>query len=168
VTQHGRYYPSAIFTRVRTAVHTHDATVEAAVTKISPPPGVEAFWKKWLRHRAATAPFIWPNHREAIEQAFHFGGKSAVMILPTGAGKTTISCLKIASVLGSGKSVVFVAPTHALVEQLTEDLKKIFPADLLGSIVSSDFDRLFATGTALHKIEVMTPEHCLARISHTK
>lgn len=145
----------------------HDATARAAVTKIDPPPGAdEEFWRRWLRHRAATAPFVWPNHREAIGKEFHFTGKSAVMVLPTGAGKTTVSCLKIASVLASGKKTVFIAPTHALVDQLTTDLQEIFPEDLLHSVVSSDFDRLFATGTALRRIEVMTPERCLALLSY--
>jgi hypothetical protein len=148
-------------------VSVYDATAQAAVTKIDPPPSVDKeFWKKWLRHRAAAAPFLWRNHRQAVEKGFHVTGTSAVMVLPTGAGKTTVSCLKIASVLGSGKSVIFIAPTHALVEQLTVDLQKIFPEELLGSLVSSDFDRLFAVGTTLRKIEVTTPEHCLALLSY--
>ncbi len=144
-----------------------DGTVEAAITKIAPPPDVdENFWNAWLRHRAEAAPFMWHNHREAIAKHFHHNGNSAVMVLPTGAGKTTVSCLKIASVLSRGKNVVFIAPTHALVEQLTVDLQEIFPKELLGSLVSSDFDRLFAVGTSLRKIEVMTPEHCLALLSY--
>ena len=145
----------------------YDATNGAAVTKIDPPPGVDVdFWRAWLRHRAATAPFIWQNHREAVAKGFHNSGTSAVMVLPTGAGKTTVSCLKIASVLASGKHVIFIAPTHALVEQLTTDLQAVFPEELLGSLVSSDFDRLFTVGTTLRKIEVMTPEHCLALLSY--
>ena len=145
----------------------YDATVAAAVTKIDPPPDVDqAFWKKWLRHRAAAGPFMWRNHREAVEKGFHLAGASAVMVLPTGAGKTTVSCLKMAGVLAAGRNVIFVAPTHALVEQLTTDLQEIFPGELLGSLVSSDFDRLFAGGTALRKVEVMTPEHCLALLSY--
>lgn len=145
----------------------YDGTAAAAATKIDPPPGVdEEFWKGWLRQRATSAPFLWRNHREAVGKGFHLPGKSAVMILPTGAGKTTVSCLKIAGVLASGKGVVFIAPTHALVEQLTVDLQEVFPEDLLGSLVSSDFDRLFAVGTTLRKIEVMTPEHCLALLSY--
>ena len=87
----------------------YDGTLEAAITKIDPPPGVDKnFWKAWLRHRAETAPFTWQNHREAVTKQFHHNGNSAVMVLPTGAGKTTVSCLKIASVLGSAKSVVHV------------------------------------------------------------
>jgi hypothetical protein len=145
----------------------YDATSGAAVTKIDPPPGADAvFWRGWLRHRAASAPFIWQNHREAVAEGFHNSGTSAVMVLPTGAGKTTVSSLKIASVLATGKNAIFIAPTHALVEQLTTDLQAIFPEELLGSLVSSDFDRLFTSGTVLRKIEVMTPEHCLALLSY--
>jgi hypothetical protein len=144
-----------------------DGMAGAAVTKIDPPPGVDhGFWRAWLRHRAESAPFAWRNHREAVAKQFHHKGNSAVMVLPTGAGKTTVSYLKIAGVLGSGQSVVFVAPTHALVEQLTDDLQEVFPETLLGSLVSSDFDRLFAVGTSLRRIEVMTPEHCLALLSY--
>ena len=146
----------------------HDSTADAAVTCLNPPEGSDAiYWRSWLRHHARDAPFIWPNHRQAIGQGFHENGKSAVLVLPTGAGKTTVSCLKIAAALASGKSVVFLAPTHALVDQLTEDLQKVFPELLEGLVVSSNFDRLFATGTSLESIEVMTPERCLALLSYS-
>jgi hypothetical protein len=147
-------------------IATCDGIEGAALTRIQPPAGSDAsFWKRWLAHRAETAPFVWPNHRLATEDGFHEPGKSAVMVLPTGAGKTTIAGLKIAGVLGRGKKVVFLAPTHALVDQLTEDLQQMFPEELIGSIVSSDFDLLFATGSQLQQIEVMTPERCLALLS---
>jgi superfamily II DNA or RNA helicase len=64
-----------------------------------------------------------------------------------------------------GKKVVFLAPTHALVEQLTEDLQGIFPKDQFGLEVSSDFDSLLFDDSQLQDIEVMTPERCLARLS---
>jgi hypothetical protein len=147
-------------------IATYDGIEGAALTRIPPPAGSDAsFWHRWLAHRAETAPFVWPNHRVATENGFHEAGKSAVMVLPTGAGKTTVSGLKIAGVLARGKKVVFLAPTHALVDQLTEDLQQMFPKDLIGSIVSSDFDLLFATGSQLQQIEVMTPERCLALLS---
>jgi replicative superfamily II helicase len=85
---------------------------------------------------------VWPNHREAIAKGFYQTGNSAVVVLPTGAGKTTLSSLKIAGALARKKKVVFLAPTHALVEQLTFDLQEMFPKELLGSVVSSDFDFL--------------------------
>lgn len=145
----------------------YESTVGAAVTKVPPPDGASAdFWQNWLRHRANTAPFLWPNHREALGKGFQDTGKSAVLVLPTGAGKTTVSCVKIAGALARGKSVIFIAPTHALVDQLTEDLQQVFPEELEGSVVSSDFDRAFAAGSALESIEVMTPERCLALLSY--
>jgi hypothetical protein len=146
----------------------YDSIADAAVTRLQPPGGSdEDYWRSWLRHRSNAAPFLWPNHRETIEKGFHERGKSAVLVLPTGAGKTTVSCLKIAAVLASGKSVVFLAPTHALVDQIAEDLQKVFPESLEGSVVSSDFDRLFASGTSFESIEVMTPERCLALLSYS-
>jgi hypothetical protein len=41
----------------------------------------------------------------------------------------------------------------------------MFPKDILGSVVSSDFDLLFQSGAQLQEIEVMTPERCLAMLS---
>jgi superfamily II DNA/RNA helicase len=144
----------------------HDSINEAALISLPPPEGADAeFWERWLRFRASYFPFLWQNHREAIENEFHQTGKSAVVVLPTGAGKTTVSSLKIAGVLARGKKVVFLAPTHALVEQLTHDLQDMFPKDLLGSVVSSDFDLLLQSDAQLQEIEVMTPERCLAMLS---
>jgi DEAD/DEAH box helicase len=143
-----------------------DGISDAALTAIPPPDGADSeFWQKWIAFRATKFPFVWRNHREAIEQGFHLPGLSAVVVLPTGAGKTTISSLKIASTLALGKKVAFLAPTHALVEQLTGDLQEMFPKELVGSVVSSDFDLLLLSGSQLQEIEVMTPERCLAMLS---
>ncbi|WP_417827206.1 DEAD/DEAH box helicase [Thalassospira sp.] len=138
----------------------------ASLMKVRPPEGADADkWTSWLRYRSERFPYVWPNHLNAIEQGFYNTGVSSVVVLPTGAGKTTISSLKIAGALASGKKVVFLAPTHALVEQLTVDLQEMFPREILDSVVSSDFDFLLQDGTALQDIEVMTPERCLAMLS---
>ncbi|WOS62044.1 DEAD/DEAH box helicase [Sinorhizobium fredii] len=147
-------------------IASHDGIRDAALSVLPPPDGAEPeFWQRWLRYRASAFPFVWPNHRQAIAKGFHQTSKSAVVVLPTGAGKTTVSSLKIAGVLARGKKVVFLAPTHALVEQLTSDLQEMFPKDILGSVVSSDFDLLFQSEAQLQEIEVMTPERCLAMLS---
>lgn len=144
----------------------YDGIHEAALANIPSPEGSDSnFWQKWLRFRALKFPYVWPNHREAVNREFHKKGVSAFIVLPTGAGKTTLSSLKIAGVLAAGKKVIFLAPTHALVEQLTDDLQEMFPKDLLGAEVSSDFDRLFQVDVTLPEIEVMTPERCLAMLS---
>lgn len=143
-----------------------DGIAEAPLTAIPPPVGADVnFWRKWLAFRARQMPFVWRNHREAIARNFHETGTSAVLVLPTGAGKTTISVLKIAGVLARGKKVVFLAPTHALVEQLTDDLQALFPEDEFKLQVSGDFDSLLVDDTQLKDIEVMTPERCLSMLS---
>jgi len=143
-----------------------DGLALASLFAVPPPIGANTqSWNTWLRSRAKIAPFVWPNHREAIAKGFYQTGVSSVVVLPTGAGKTTVSSLKIGGVLARGKKVVFLAPTHALVDQLTVDLQEMFPADVMGSVVSSDFDLLMLVNAQLRDIEVMTPERCLAMLS---
>ncbi len=147
-------------------ISTWDGINSASLAQVKPPSGAdEVFWKKWIQNRSKEFPFLWPNHREAIDKEFQETGKSAVMVLPTGAGKTTVSSLKIAGVLARKKKVIFLAPTHALVDQLTSDLQEMFPEDLVGSVVSNDFDQLLISESSLKEIEVMTPERCLAMLS---
>jgi hypothetical protein len=147
-------------------ISVYEGISESALTRLAVPDGsISEFWKRWINFRANKFPYVWPNHRKALDAGFHKNGVSAVMVLPTGAGKTTVSSIKIASILSQGKKVVFLAPTHALVEQLTTDLQEMFPQDILGSSVSSDFDLLFQVGAVLPEIEVMTPERCLAMLS---
>lgn len=139
---------------------------DAALSRLPPPDGVDGgFWSDWLRFRAEAMPYVWANHREAIAAGFHQPGRSAVLVLPTGAGKTTVSALKIAGMLALGRKVVFLAPTHALVEQLTDDLQALFPRERFGRGVSGDFDSLLLEDAQLEDIEVMTPERCLAMLS---
>ena len=41
----------------------------------------------------------------------------------------------------------------------------MFPKDILGSVVSGDFDILLQSGAQIQEVEVMTPERCLAMLS---
>lgn len=131
------------------------------------PAGVdEALWRPWLKRRAVSKPIIWPNHREAIARGVLEPGKSAVLVLPTGAGKTTLSELKIGATIASGKKVIFLAPTNALVDQLRDDFSRVFATGMGEVIVSADGDlSVIANGPSLSQIEVMTPERLLAMLS---
>jgi ATP-dependent RNA helicase HelY len=94
-------------------------------------------------------------------------GRSTVLVLPTGAGKTTLSELRIAACLAAGKKVVFLVPTLALVDQLRDDLTETFPSAFADVEVSVDGDLTgLLEGVALQSVEVMTPERCLALITH--
>jgi superfamily II DNA/RNA helicase len=123
-------------------------------------------WKRWVGHRANSKPLLWPNHRPAISKGILELGRSAVLVLPTGAGKTTLSELKIAATLAAGKKVIFLVPTLALVDQLRDDLAASFPQQLSDVVVSVDGDlATLAHGPTLSDIEVMTPERLLAMLS---
>lgn len=159
------YYPGPHHL-ARLLLIVEDVVGPAATTGVPAPPGSDpGFWRRWLEHRARTIPFLWPNHQAAVELGFQEPGTSAVLVLPTGAGKTTVSCIKIAAALARGGSVVFVVPTNALADQLAADLAEVFPEELLGFEVSAEYDALF-TGAAVRRVEVMTPERCLAVLSY--
>ena len=128
---------------------------QAAIVNLQTPPGVTpADWNEFLRGLAKRRPYLWPNHRQAIETGYLNPQTSAVVSFPTGAGKSTLSELKIAVARLQGKKVVFLAPTLALVDQVASDLKRTFPeaqTTLADELEPED----------LTKIAVMTPERCL-------
>ena len=147
--------------------HVADTLEGVGIIHLPAPAGAdEAGWRTWLRHRAASKPTLWPNHRAAVATGFLDAGRSAVLVLPTGAGKTTVSELKIAATLTAGRKVVFLVPTLALVDQLRDDLAESFPERLANYEVSVDGDlSALVAGPELKSIEVMTPERFLAVLS---
>lgn len=147
--------------------HVADGLEGAGIAHLPLPAGaVEPAWRRWLRHRALTKPTLWPNHRKAVATGLLDAGTSAVLVLPTGAGKTTLSELKIAATLSAGKKVIFLVPTLALVDQLRDDLSESFPKSLSNYEISADGDLVaFISGPELGAVEVMTPERLLAVLS---
>ena len=133
-----------------------------AIVTVPAPAGTDpAQWQKALQGIAGDRPYLWPNHLDAINRGLLNTGVSAAVGFPTGAGKSTISQLKIAAHLFAGRKVVFLAPTHALVDQTSRDLQAAFPR---ASIRGERLDEFgFDTGgDELPDVLVMTPESCLA------
>jgi replicative superfamily II helicase len=127
------------------------------------PPGVDQeLWSSGLAHIAKTRPYLWENHRDAVTQGYLTPGVSSAISFPTGAGKSTLSELKILSTWCLGKDTVFLAPTLALVDQTARALQQIFPNAHLGRERANDDPFNFDLGTRLPPISVMTPERCLA------
>ncbi|MGJ4889314.1 DEAD/DEAH box helicase [Bradyrhizobium sp. HKCCYLRH3099] len=138
---------------------------DSAVTGVSPPSGVDG--KKWLnamRRIARKRPYLWRNHRDAIEQGYLESENSAAVSFPTGAGKSTLSELKICATLLRDKKVIFLAPTNALVGQTTVGLRRTFRRT---KIEQERFDEVgfLSDDVELPEIFVMTPESCLAQMS---
>jgi hypothetical protein len=140
--------------------------LETALTRIPTPPGVsESGWWQIIRRMARQRPFLWRNHREAIEKGYLGEGASSAISFPTGGGKSTLAELKIATALLREGKVVFLAPTHALVGQTTRALKKTFQTyDILGDV---EEDLTIADAIVLPEVTVTTPERCLMLLSIT-
>lgn len=138
-----------------------DGIQAAMLVRLPSPSGAQVEpWNAWVLSQARSRPFLWINHLKAIRTGYLNRGRSMVMTSPTGSGKTTLSVLKIASTLCSGESVVYLAPTHALVDQVEADMSAQI-GDLESVSVVEDI-ALDELGERLPRFSVMTPERCLA------
>ena len=150
--------------------HVADGLGGAGIIGLPTPGGADdASWSEWLRRRAKTKPTLWSSHRRAIDAGILDRGTSGVLVLPTGAGKTTLSELKIAATHAAGGKVIFLVPTLALVDQLRDDLDAAFSGGAAGATVSEVGDLAALVDSAsFASIEVMTPERLLAVTTFTE
>ncbi|MBO9510877.1 DEAD/DEAH box helicase [Erythrobacter sp. A6_0] len=134
--------------------------VESALARVSPPHGVDGDgWWQIIRRMARRRPFLWRNHRDAIASDYLEKGKSSAISFPTGGGKSTLAELKIAASLIRGEKVVFLVPTHALVDQTTRALKDTFNTfEIVGDV---EDDVTLSEIVILPEVIVTTPERCL-------
>lgn len=118
-------------------------------------------WSRYIRARVNTRPFLWTNHMEALHGGLLDRGVSAVITFPTGAGKSTLSELKIAATVLAGGKVIYLAPTLALVAQVGRNVKEMLSeANVQEDIWDDQFYAL--PEVALERaVSVMTPDRCL-------
>ena len=149
---------------LRPAAH---ALLTARVVALPTPPAVDdREWRAFLARYAARRPFLWQNHRSALARGLLTGGRSFALTFPTGAGKTTLSELRVGTEILRGRGVVFLAPTRALVDQISADLSAALQP--LGSEVVRDrFLEDFGEQPEA-KVFVQTPEQCLAYLAHDR
>lgn len=139
--------------------------IESAVTRIPTPNNlVEDDWWQVIRRMAGRRPYLWRNHREAINKNYLEKGISSAISFPTGGGKSTLAELKIATCLLRNEKVVFLVPTHALVDQTTKALKDTFNTfEIVGDATEDDFS--MGEIIVLPEAIVTTPERCLMLMS---
>lgn len=151
--------PHHLATLLLAAGHGLDSRALADVPDPEGPPANE--WQGFLKQRLLRWPFLWTNHMDAIRAGLLDSGKSATISFPTGAGKSTLSELKIAATVLAGKKVIYLAPTLALVGQVSRNVREMLAeADVEEDEVD---DQLFVLPeVALERaVSVMTPERCL-------
>ncbi|MET4218901.1 ATP-dependent RNA helicase DOB1 [Bradyrhizobium sp. LB14.3] len=133
---------------------------EAALCRVRAPSGVDGSqWWRIIRRAANKRPYLWRNHRAALDKGYLTKGTSAAISFPTGGGKSTLAELKIAAALLAGGKVVVLAPTLALVDQTAFTLSNAF----MDFSVFGDLDEeiTFSDAIVLPEIIVTTPERCL-------
>lgn len=134
-----------------------------ALINIPVPEGVDVDqWKRFLHKRCMQGrPFIWQNHGFAIYNRFLDLGVSSIFTYPTGAGKSTIVQLKIASSILADRRVIVLVPTHALESQMKRELSAIFKENFSQQMFAGgEFSEYFVEENK-QEIVVMTPERCL-------
>lgn len=135
---------------------------DASVANLPPPNKTDhTRWKKGVNYISRHRPFLWANHIEAVKSGYLDVGVSSAISFPTGAGKSTLSELKILSTLCTHQDVVFLAPTLSLVDQTARALDFAFPDAKVEREYASD-DPFGFDSIRLPPITVMTPERCLA------
>lgn len=144
--------------------HVSSELLGAAIVRVPAPAGVaQTRWWNFICDFASRRTFLWRNHLSALAEGFLDHGRSFVLTFPTGAGKTTITELRIATELLRGRKVVYLAPTRALVDQVSRELsERLLP--IAESVVRGRFLEDFGEDAA-GKVFVQTPEQCLAYLS---
>lgn len=135
------------------------------VINIDTPSNVdEKEWNGFLEKLAKDRPYLWENHKDAVSTGFLNPGISAVLTLPTGSGKSTLSELKLASCLYSGQRAIYLVPTHALEDQVNKNLKELF-SNYDSEYFEFDNEYTEIGGRADFSVLVMTPERCLTLLN---
>lgn len=137
---------------------------KSSVTRVPKPTNTDSDkWHKFLLEVSKYRPYLWKNHRDVIQDDYLEKGVSSTISFPTGAGKSALSQLKIATAVFRNEQVIYLAPTRALVAQVRRELNDIFGEYDVISNVEEDVN--FVTDIGLGDISVMTPECCLLMIS---
>jgi hypothetical protein len=138
----------------------------SALVQVNPPSGISALrWRTLIKEMAKQRPYVWRNHREAIDAGYLETGISAAVSFPTGGGKSKLAELKIAAALLRGVKVIFLAPTLALVDQTATALTKTFPQAQVQRESTEELVFSPIEIEPLPGISVLTPERCLAMLS---
>lgn len=130
--------------------------------QVAAPEGVSSSdWHSAMRRQIEFRPYLWDNHLEAIGKGVLNNGTSAVITFPTGAGKTTLSELKIVSCLLTGRAVIYLVPTHALERQVYKNIRRLVERIAEPTIINRDGEFALIEDGSDQSIQVMTPERCL-------
>ena len=128
--------------------------------------------EKWLEYfnQKNSIKMIWPSQKLICEKGF-LKGKSGIVQLPTGVGKTKSIELMIRSLFLSerGKIALIVAPLRALCNEITDDMRSAFGDSInvnqFSDLLELDFEAFFDQ-VCEKTILICTPEKLVFILHH--
>lgn len=134
-----------------------------ALRRLSGPPGNPMTYMAFVERRCRTRPLLWPAAAEYAAAGLAGARLSAVVAVPTGAGKSAVADLAIQHAIGSGW-VLYLAPTNALVGQIRRQLQRDHPGveirEFAGGLEYTTLPEESVDSAGEGQVLVMTPEKC--------
>jgi hypothetical protein len=153
VTQH--------FARVAGAALAEAST--RALRDVPAPEGTPETFYDFLKARCSVQPLLWPAANEYAAAALPGPSASAVVSVPTGAGKSAVADLAIQHAITRGWAL-YIAPTNALVGQIRRQLRQDHPGvnvrEFLGGAEYTTLADETLDDIGAGEVLVMTPEKC--------
>jgi DEAD/DEAH box helicase/Helicase conserved C-terminal domain len=138
-------------------------SAKRAVREVAAPPAGGTTFTRFLKARCAKQPLLWPAVAEFAREALAGPSTSAIVAVPTGAGKSGVADLAIQHAIMTGW-VIYLAPTNALVGQIRRQLRRDHPGvevrQFLGGAEYTSLADEALEDIAVGQVLVMTPEKC--------
>jgi superfamily II DNA/RNA helicase len=143
-------------------VRAMDAAADRALRSVARPEEDELF-ADYLSVRCRSQPLLWPAAASYAREALPGPTSSAVIAVPTGAGKSAVADLALQHAVTRGW-VLYLAPTNALVSQIRRQLRADHPGvtirEFLGGAEYTMLEGETLTSYGRGNVFVMTPEKC--------
>jgi hypothetical protein len=134
-----------------------------ALRSVPTPDGGPETFTRFLASTCASQPLLWPAAAEYAATTLPGPHASAVVAVPTGAGKSGVADLAIQHAITHGW-VLYLAPTNALVGQIRRQLLRGHPGvavrEFLGGAEYTTLAGEELQDITVGQVLVMTPEKC--------
>lgn len=136
---------------------------QRALRGVHAPEGATDTFARFLTSQCPRQPLLWPAAAEYAHRALPGPTASAVVAVPTGAGKSGVADLALQHAITHGW-VLYLAPTNALVGQIRRQLRRDHPGvvvrEFLGGAEYTTLAGEDLADIAAGQVLVMTPEKC--------
>ncbi len=140
-----------------------DAAAERALRAVAAPKQEAEAYSDFLVARCRNQPLLWPAAATYARLALPGPSSSAIVAVPTGAGKSAVADLALEHAATRGW-VLYLAPTNALVAQIRRQLRADHPGltirEFFGGAEYTTLEGETLKHLSARQVFVMTPEKC--------